>query len=110
MFNIFKKKKLEPICGNCRLFNPKTKRCAVVVLYEGQKINIPVDADDKCFFENEYIAINDKGEKESFKAEINEVKMWTEDPKTGEKTDKGVVKIEYPEELDIKKMDEDGLL
>jgi hypothetical protein len=98
-----KKKKIEPICGNCRLFNEKTKRCSVVVLLEGQKINIPVDAEDKCFFETEFVAKGD----DVFKVEVNEIKMWTEDPKTGEKSDKGIVKIEYPEELDIQTFKDD---
>ena len=104
MFNWLKKKKLKPICGNCRLFNEKTKRCSVVVLFEGQKINIPVDAEDACFFNTEFIAKDDK-----FKVEINEIKIWTEDPKTGEKSENGIVKIEYPEELDIHSLKEDEL-
>ena len=98
-----KKKQIEPICGNCRLFNSKTKRCSVVVLAEGQKINIPVDAEDKCFFENKFIARDG----DEFKVEVNEIKMWTEDPKTGQKSDKGIVKVEYPEELDIQKLEDD---
>lgn len=98
--NLFKKSPPQPICGNCLLFNPETKRCSVVVLYEGEKINIPVDAEDKCFFENEFIA---KGE--NFKVEVSEIKMWVEDPKTGKKAEKGIVKIEYPDDLDITKDD-----
>jgi len=102
----FKKKKhVQPICGNCRLFNAETKRCSVVVLVEGQKVNIPVDPEDKCFFETEFVAKDG----DAFKVEVNEIKMWTEDPKTGKKSDKGVVKIEYPEELDIKKLEDDDI-
>ena len=89
------KKKIEPKCKNCRLFNETNKTCQVVILNEGQRIHLPVDADDNCFFENEFIAIGPKG-KESFKAEVQQVKFWVEDPKTGEKTNgNGVVKIEY---------------
>jgi hypothetical protein len=96
--NLFKKKKKkpEPFCRDCLLFDPKAKMCAVVILYNGEKMRLPVEADDPCFFENEFVAINDKGEQESFKAEVSQVKMWVED-KHGKKTDKdGTVKIEYP--------------
>jgi hypothetical protein len=93
-----RKKKIKPICGNCRLFNPAEKRCGVIVLYGGQKYNLPVEAHDRCFYEKEFIAINDEGHAESFKAEVQQVKFWMEDPHTGKKVNKnGVVKIEYPE-------------
>ena len=40
---------MERICGNCRLFDPKSKRCNIVVLCEGKRYKIPVDAGDYCF-------------------------------------------------------------
>ena len=93
-----KKKPIEPICKCCRLFSPKEKRCNVIVLHEGQRFNLPVDADDKCFFEDEFKAISDTGETESFKPEVQQVKFWLENPTTGKKTNtNGVLKIEYPE-------------
>lgn len=103
-----KKKNIEKICGNCRLFNPKDRRCMVIIMHDGQKINIPVDAPDPCFFENKFESIKETvknneivKEKESFTPaeEIKEVKIWTEDPKTGQRSDKGIVKIEYDKDF-----------
>ena len=45
---------MDRICGNCRLFDPKNRRCTIVVLCEGQRYKIPVDAEDPCFFEENY--------------------------------------------------------
>lgn len=85
---------MERICGNCRLFDPKSKRCNIVVLCEGKRYKIPVDAGDYCFFEENYF---DSKKQECFAEEIKEVKFWVENA-NGEKTDgNGTVKIEYPE-------------
>ena len=93
-----KKKTPEPKCKNCRLFDPKSNRCAVVILYGGEKYNLPVEAEDDCFFENEFVAINDEGQEDVFKAEVQQARFWVEDPETGEPTrGDGLVKIEYPE-------------
>lgn len=93
-----KKKPLEPKCKNCRLFDSKSNRCAVVILYEGERYNLPVEAEDDCFFENEFVAINEQGEKEIFKPEVQQARFWVEDQKTGNPTQgDGIVKIEYPE-------------
>ena len=88
----------QPICKNCRLFDSHQKRCAVIVIYDGEKYNLPVEANDPCFYENEFLALNEDNQIESFKPEVQQVKFWVEDPVTGAKTDKpGKVKIEYPE-------------
>lgn len=93
-----KKKTPEPVCGKCRLFNPSTKRCGVAILHEGVQHHLPVDADDECFFENSFVALHEDGELEHWKAEVQQVKWWVENPETGEKTDgDGQVRIEYPE-------------
>jgi hypothetical protein len=90
-----RKKYIEPICGNCKLYSPKKGVCSVVVLMEGQRLNVPVDPGDHCFFEQKYFdpqtnCVEDLNE-------IKEVKFWVEDEK-GRKTNKnGTVKIEYPE-------------
>lgn len=98
-----KKKKIEPKCKNCKLFDEQNGLCKVVILHEGEKINLPVEKNDDCFFENEFIAKD--GEK--FKVEVNQVKFWVEDPVTGEKTDKdGRVMMEYPKDFFGKKNDE----
>ena len=90
------KKKIERICKNCKLFDSENNFCGIVVLWEGERQHLPVDAEDACFFEEEYFDPVTKST-ESFAEDIQEVKFWTEDEK-GEKTDgNGVVKIEYPE-------------
>lgn len=99
-----KNKKIEAVCKNCRLFDPVNNICKVVILHEGQKVNIPVDAEDPCFFEQQYYDPITK--KIGDFNEVKQVKMWVEDDK-GKKTNKnGTVKIEYPEgffgELTIK--------
>jgi hypothetical protein len=91
-----KLKKIEPLCKNCRLYNESTGHCGVAVLVSGQQIHIPVESEDKCFFEEEQYFENKDGDIESFKPEVQQVKWWVEDEK-GNKTDKdGNVKIEYP--------------
>lgn len=85
---------IKPICKYCRLFNPKDSCCAVVVLHEGEKVNIPVEPNDACFFQQEFTTKD--GEK--FTPSIQEIKMWVENEE-GEKIDgNGIVKIEYPTE------------
>jgi hypothetical protein len=92
------KRKLKPICRNCVLFDRSSKTCKVVILSEGERIHIPVDGNDACFFNNKFTAINDKGEQDSFEPIIDQVRWWVEDPHTGEQiSGNGVVKIEYPE-------------
>ena len=97
----------EPFCKNCRLYNPNKGECGVIILYEGERHNLPVYPDDHCFFENKFIAKRPLFNKESgelkgykteiFKTSIQEVKFWVED-EDGQKTKgDGNVKIEYPE-------------
>lgn len=93
-----KKKEIEPKCKNCRLFNPKENRCEVVILHEGERLRIPVEAEDDCFFENKFTAIDNNNEEDVFKVEVQQVKFWVEDKESGKPTKgDGVVKIEYPE-------------
>jgi hypothetical protein len=89
------KKKIEPICNNCRLYDARQGICRVVILMEGKRLNIPVDAKDRCFFENEVEGTNGKFVPAE---DIKEVRFWVENPITGEKTNgNGIVKMEYPE-------------
>ena len=93
-----KEKEIKRICKNCKLFDPQESRCSVVILHDGERYHLPVEPQDKCFFEKEFVAINDEGDIESFKTDIQEVQFWVEDPETGKKTNKdGLVKIKYPE-------------
>jgi hypothetical protein len=79
------KKELEHICKNCKLYNMEDRYCRVVVLFEGERINPPTEPNTMCIFEETGVA-----------EDIQQVKWWTEDPDTGEKSKNGVVKIEYP--------------
>lgn len=75
----------EPKCGNCLLYNRSEQTCGVAILMDGQKYHLPVDPEDKCHMDELGI-------------QVQQVRWWVEDPKTGEKTDRdGIVKIEYPE-------------
>lgn len=86
---MFKKNKIKEICGNCKLYCPKDRVCSIIILFEGEKKNIPVDAEDLCFFK-------DSGMNQGFIEDVQEVKLWTED-EDGKKIDgDGIVKIEYP--------------
>lgn len=94
----------EKKCNNCRLFDPRNKRCQVVIIHEGQRVHLPVNKRDTCFFEDQFTAVKEElvgneviTTKETFipAEQIKEVKWWVEDPKTGEKSDKGIVKVEY---------------
>ena len=93
-----KKKKIEPICKNCLLFDPKNNICHVTILNQGERVYLPVEKDDKCFFETEFQAVNPDGEVEKFKAEVKQTRWWCED-KNGNKSDHGAVKIEYDKDF-----------
>jgi hypothetical protein len=87
----------KPLCKNCRLFNGNKKTCGVAILHEGKQYHLPVVADDSCFFEEKYVCINEEGQTEVFQPEVQQVRWWVEDPKTGQQTNgNGTVKIEYP--------------
>jgi hypothetical protein len=101
-----KKKHIKRICGNCKLFDPQNCSCAVVVIADpamaealnilpGDRIHVPVDAEDNCIYEDQYFDPTTKA-MEDFN-EIQEVQFWVENQQ-GEKTDgNGVVKMRYPE-------------
>ncbi len=91
-----KNQSIKKICGNCKLFDAGKSQCSIVVLHEGERVRIPVEANDACFFEEEYFDPTTKA-LENFVEDLKEVKFWVENEK-GEKTNEnGVVKIEYPE-------------
>lgn len=60
-----KKKSVEKICKNCKLYNPVDKVCGVTVLIHGEKYELPTLPQNKCFWEKEGI-------------EIEELKMWSD--------------------------------
>lgn len=77
------KKKLEKICGNCLLYNNTKEECKVAILSEGKEIHMPVHFKDKCHFE-------------ALGIDVQHVRWWVEDEQ-GNASEKGKVKIEYPE-------------
>jgi hypothetical protein len=80
-----KKKKVEPKCKNCLLYDAKKGICKVAILVDGEQIHLPVDPEDNCH-------MNELG------IPVLQVRWWVEDKNTGEPTDNdGIVKIEYPE-------------
>lgn len=87
-------KKIARICGNCKLLNQGT--CSVVVLHEGQRIKLPVDAGDACFFEGQYFDPTTKA-MEDFAGDIQQVRFWVEGEDGKPTNQDGTVKIEYPE-------------
>jgi hypothetical protein len=91
-----KRKNIERICKNCRLYNPDRGECSIVVLHEGQRLRLPVLENDPCFFEEEYFDPTTKAV-EHFAEDIKQVRFWVENEK-GDKTDgNGTVKMEYPD-------------
>lgn len=98
------KKQIAKICKNCLLYDARKALCRVVIPMPSEdgkgidRINLPMFPEDPCFFEEEII-IKDENNAivDRFKPQVETVKWWVEDPKTGKKSDKGIVKIEYPE-------------
>ena len=82
---MFRKNKKE-ICNNCVLYDREEGTCKVAVLHEGEKVNIPVEPGDTCFFEGEMLE------------EIKQIRWFVEDEQ-GNPTEEGKVKVEFPEEL-----------
>lgn len=89
------KKNIERICRNCKLYDPGQGHCAVVILHEGQRVHLPVDPKDSCFFEQQYFDPTTKAV-EDFN-EIQEVQFWTEDPNGQKTSGNGTVKVRYPD-------------
>lgn len=93
-------KEIEKICKNCLIYDYTKKICKIVILHEGEKINLPMDPNDKCFFIEEII-IKDKDGKpiDRFLPEVEQIKIWVENE--NKKSTDGIVKIEYPKTLDV---------
>jgi len=84
-----RKGKVEPICGNCRLYDHPKGQCKVSVMIGEEQFNMPVFPQDQCHMDELGI-------------EVEEMRWWTEDPLTGNKTEKdGVVKMQFPEKLKL---------
>lgn len=109
--NNLKKRKapILKICKNCLLYDGKKGICRATILMEGQRINLPMYPNDPCFFEEEII-VKDKDGKliDRFTPQVQQVKWWVEDV-NGKKSDKGVVKMEYPSDFFGKEINPDEL-
>lgn len=104
------KRPIEKVCRNCLLYDGKKGLCRATILMEGQRINLPMYPNDPCFFEEEITVKNEKGEViDRFTPQVQEVKWWVEDPNTGKKSNKGVVKMEYPPDFFGKEINPDEL-
>ena len=84
------KKKIEPICKNCLLYNSEKKECKVAILASGKEYHMPVELNDRCHMDELGI-------------EVQQVRWWTEDKNGKPVHGNGVVKIEYPENFFGKK-------
>ena len=82
------KKKLKHVCGNCRLYDNKNEQCNVSCMIDGEVYHLPVFKEDKCHMEEMGI-------------EVQEIKWWSEDPETGDKSSTGIVKMQYPVDLKL---------
>lgn len=87
-----KKKLILHICDNCKLYDPQSETCQIVVLHEGSRANLPVNAIDSCFYES-----IDGWSGESFIEDVKEVKFWVENSEGKKTNGDGTVKMEYPE-------------
>lgn len=73
-------KKIKPICKNCKLFLPQENLCGIVVLHEGKHIRLPVEPEDRCFYEEEWFNPITQ-ETENFNDDVKELRMWEDDGK-----------------------------
>ncbi len=46
-----KKKRLPLICKNCKLWNKDEKVCSVVIIHDGEKMELETKAEDRCKWE-----------------------------------------------------------
>lgn len=81
-----KSRKIEKVCGNCRLYNNEKGNCGVAILIEGEQKYMPVFPSDNCHMDE-------------LGVEINQVRWWVEDEKGKQTEGNGTVKIEYPEKF-----------
>lgn len=80
-----KKKPVEAKCKNCLCYDANKGICKVAILINGEQIHMPVFPEDNCHMDELGIP-------------VEQVRWWTEDPRTGKPTaGNGVVKVEYPE-------------
>ena len=78
-----KKNKIEPICGNCLLYNHEKKECKVAIIAEGKEYHMPVFPKDSCHMDELNIP-------------VQQVRWWVEDKDGNPTKGNGKVKMEYP--------------
>ena len=97
-------KQINRICKNCKLYDANNEECSVIVLYEGQKIKVPMSPQDNCLYETEFFDPTTNS-MQNFSEDVKQIKAWMENEngeKVGEKKwwqfwrikEKTVVKIE----------------
>lgn len=72
-----KKKKKEPVCGNCLLYDRVKGQCRVAAVIAGEVYHMPVEPGDRCHMDELGVPV--------------EQIRWFEEG--------GSVKVEYPESL-----------
>jgi hypothetical protein len=94
---LFQRKQRKLTCGRCRLYDRGRGVCRVAVIHDGEKINIPVEPKDDCFFEQTYLD-PETGTLETFN-DVQEIRFWVENEK-GERIDgNGTVKVQFNADL-----------
>lgn len=81
--NLFNNMK-EPICKNCLLYDREKGQCKVAILIKGYEFHMPVEETNHCHMDELGVP-------------VNQVRWFVEDPESHEPSEKGIVKIEYPE-------------
>jgi hypothetical protein len=77
-------KKVEPICGNCLLYDHPRSQCKVAILVAGKEYHMPVFPQDHCHMDELGIP-------------VQQIRWWVEDDKGKPTEGNGTVKIEYPD-------------
>jgi hypothetical protein len=75
---------IEPKCKNCLLYNREKGECKVAILIDGTEYHMPVFPEDHCHMDE-------------LKIPVEQVRWYVADPKTGQPSENGVVKVEYPD-------------
>lgn len=89
----------QRICKKCSLWRkPKGQGpglCSVVILINGERIRIPTDGEDRCFFDQTWVN-PETGKEENFH-DVQQVKFWVENEQGEKVKGDGIVKMQYPD-------------
>ena len=79
-------KQISRICGNCKLYDGHKEECSIVVLYEGDKVKVPMSPQDSCIYETEFFDPTTNS-MQNFSEDVKQIKVWMEN-ESGEKIGK----------------------